>query len=307
MERMFGETDRIMRLIDPLREVRDILEPLARMQANVPDYRDSRDKLKEEIESAFDLQGSIARLQDDPLISGFNRGKALFEQTFGGIDELARSFTFRTAYPDLRELIRDWSNEARGHLKVLLSMGWCLDPYAVNEWAGAIAQKMEDGEAAEAEAWLIEYFRGHASIIEDRVSDQSAARAPLLRDAFAAHREGRYALSIPVMLAQAEGLARDVMGLKLFSKAERPNARATGTLRLALISAFYEKANVVIRNTDELPQGFDGLNRHAVLHGIDSNYATEVNGLRAISLLNLVAFLASHEDEVGEILEVDDR
>ncbi|WP_199728423.1 hypothetical protein, partial [Pseudoxanthomonas sp. SGNA-20] len=98
-----------------------------------------------------------------------------------------------------------------------------------------------------------------------------------------------------------------VMGLKLFSKAERPNARATGTLRLALISAFYEKANVVIRNTDELPQGFDGLNRHAVLHGIDSNYATEVNGLRAISLLNLVAFLASHEDEVGEILEVDDR
>jgi hypothetical protein len=45
------------------------------------------------------------------------------------------------------------------------------------------------------------------------------------------------------------------------------------------------------RDTRQLPAGFDGLNRHAVLHGTDPNYGTEVNSLRAVSVLNLASYL----------------
>jgi len=48
---------------------------------------------------------------------------------------------------------------------------------------------------------------------------------------------------------------------------------------------------------DERGEGFNQLNRHQVMHGESVEYDTEINGLRAWSLLNYVGTVLAPEDE----------
>ncbi len=124
----------------------------------------------------------------------------------------------------------------------------------------------------------------------------------IIADALKAHREGRFHLSIPVLLAQADGVVHDSFKRQLFSKQTKFNlAGLTDSFpvedfRAIFMAAFYVDTPLT-RNTKELPEGFDGLNRHAVLHGTDPGYGTEINGLRAVSILNLASYLATVEEE----------
>ena len=67
-----------------------------------------------------------------------------------------------------------------------------------------------------------------------------------------------------------------------------------------MLSSFYMSVFMLntplTKNTKHLPSGFDGLNRHAVFHGTDPNYGTEINSLRAISVLNLASYVLTVEN-----------
>jgi hypothetical protein len=68
--------------------------------------------------------------------------------------------------------------------------------------------------------------------------------------------------------------------------------------RAIFMSVFFGDI-ALTRNTKKLPANFDGLNRHAVLHGLDPKYGTEVNGLRAVSILNLASYLVAEEENAA--------
>jgi len=147
-------------------------------------------------------------------------------------------------------------------------------------------------------------IRGFAKTQIDKTLHQVESNWPhrleILRDAFQAHRQGLYTLSIPVLLAQADGISNEIFGVQLYQK----ESGAPKTKRVVeqyatqcydwLIEPLKVVSSVAVNTKDRDKKREDDslygpLNRHGVLHGVDIDYATEANSLRAIMLINYLA------------------
>jgi len=99
----------------------------------------------------------------------------------------------------IREVIRADTESLHTH-------GWYIDegmPLAViREVAEAFSTSAEQGNQL-----AIEFMRTRVDDIENKLRKMWSRRDSVLSQAFDAHRAGAYAVSIPVFLAQAEGLA----------------------------------------------------------------------------------------------------
>jgi len=142
-------------------------------------------------------------------------------------------------------------------------------------------------------------------------------RRTVLNEALAAHLGGRYALSIPVFLAQSEGLyvqaleAHNLKGAFLFSRTEWDSVEVedlagglplseialASTLRAFSRAMREQFAETVYLHEDLIslkaayPGGF--LSRHAVLHGRDSSYGSIENSIKALFILDTVRSIVS--------------
>ncbi|MFG0583989.1 hypothetical protein ACF8C1_12170 [Pseudomonas sp. zjy_9] len=160
-------------------------------------------------------------------------------------------------------------------------------------------------------------FSNHYSKSIDYYLDCITSRYPergfAIRPAVAAHLRGEYALSVPVFFSQAEGVLRDETQRELFTKKghisnyaqDRRGDAPDGTEWFG----YFDDA-VWAPLCGDLPiawgpgqrekVGYKGLNRNTTLHGIDLGYATEVNSLKAFSLLCYVAGLFDEDDQIKE-------
>jgi hypothetical protein len=132
-------------------------------------------------------------------------------------------------------------------------------------------------------------------------------RAHLIQSAFEAHQQGNYNASIPLLLAQADGIGQDVFGVNYFSKQKGVprtkdvvGKKLTGHLAGGIIEAVVKplvSGSALVLNRHEMKNrrtkdpNYGVLNRHEILHGVDKNYGNEPNSLRAISQLSYLAML----------------
>jgi hypothetical protein len=337
-KRHLEETERLARLADPPREFNALESPMLRAQEQLAalcrdPFEDIRaqmkalthpleqlpawlkdgygqdaiakqieaftepfDRVADQLKAAYG-QDAIAE-QIKALLEPFNGAQAWIKAFRSEEEERLRQWS--TMFDDIARQLRDLPDEVRGHLTVLMDQGWCLDPEMPHTWGRDLVAAFREGEKEEAQQWLIDYFKGRLEEIEQALVERHPARGAIIAEAFQAHREGRYRLSIPVLLAQADGVIHDRHQRQLFSKKRATNLMELlsdlpdDDMRAMFIAAFYVDIPLT-RNTRLLPDGFDGLNRHAVLHGTDPNYGTEINSLRAVSILNLASYLVSEE------------
>ena len=143
-------------------------------------------------------------------------------------------------------------------------------------------------------------------------------RTVFLRQALQAHMEGKFALSIPVFLTQAEGAYRQILEVsKISNNAPLYNTKEwkeafgddlAGELPITEIvlavvlrgfsASMSEQFTARVTSIVDLerlraryPKGF--LSRHAVLHGRDNQYATKENSIRALFILDTVRELVN--------------
>lgn len=140
----------------------------------------------------------------------------------------------------------------------------------------------------------------HLEEIQTQLESNYSSRSAIFRDAFEAHRTGKYALSIPVFLAQADGICIDLLGKKFFSKernSDDPQSRkavealAVETFADLLLEPLKTRGGMSANQREEALYP-DILNRHRVLHGIDTQYPSKLNSLKAISLVGYLGGLA---------------
>lgn len=130
-------------------------------------------------------------------------------------------------------------------------------------------------------------------------------RATILKDAFDAHKSKKYSLSIPALLAQADGICYDSLESSLFTKPKAKTkfkklleGKIATPLREAFLALIINDTTLMF-NTKRIEQKrksqayFSAFNRHAILHGIDCQYQTEANSLRAIALLSYLQWAVS--------------
>lgn len=203
---------------------------------------------------------------------------------------------------ELQRTFRELPLKTREALMVLGNHGWYLDlDMPPSFFLGKLKNALEDGDARAAEELLSQHFEERLSAIETSIADSFPARSHIVRAAFSAHRRREYELSIPVFLAQSDGICKEVIGEHFFMKKhKKPRTAiyveqiASDTYRAALLSPLAQSLPI---SASEKERGadFTGLNRHTVLHGESVDYGTKENSLRAISLINYVAHVLDFE------------
>ena len=186
----------------------------------------------------------------------------------------------------------------RAYLKAMARSGWYLDP----SWAGGtehfIVRILDESSPDEADDAICTLVEEGADNSLARLEADYPQRGRFFRSAFNAHRQGDYACSIPLMLAQADGMCRDRFGVQLQARVP-----GTQTTRLATVlgdetdpfrvymSPLLEIHPVAFSEKERqaLPHQI-ALNRHAVLHGESLDYDTRANSCRAMSYLRFVGW-----------------
>lgn len=146
-----------------------------------------------------------------------------------------------------------------------------------------------------------------------KAAEQFPHREFAIRPAAQAHLDGAYALSIPVFMSQAEGMIRDLTQAELFSKtttrftnvSDIARTKHSQVVQLKSWISYADAAHwtqlkdplpIALNDGDRKRLDYKGLNRNTVLHGIDTDYASEINSFKAFSLM-------CHAAGIGEVLK----
>lgn len=204
---------------------------------------------------------------------------------------------FQRARPgiiSLIEAVQRMPDVMQAALVRLANEGWYLD------WEGMSLQEPAElavayleGRRQEVEERLVEHYRRRLPEIEEGLVEAFPPRAHIFRQSFNAHRQGLYCVSVPTLLAQADGVCLELLGEHFFMKSRGQKAEqfeklaSLDVLTKSMLAPFFSKTS--IRLTDKKrPEGFDKLNRHLVLHGESLDYGTEVRSLQAVAFLYYV-------------------
>lgn len=201
------------------------------------------------------------------------------------------------AFEQLGKSFKQLAPQTQEALITLGNYGWFLDPEMGVRWIMGLKKALSDGDIDDAENVLIEFFCKRLDKIESVIAGKSPHREKFIKAAFSAHRRGEYELSIPVFLAQIDGICKEVIGQYLFMRQNKKPQTAIyveqitdNTIKAALLQPL---AQVLPINASEKERdkNFTELNRHMVLHGESLDYGTKVNSLKAISLINYVTHM----------------
>ena len=190
--------------------------------------------------------------------------------------------------------------QRKEYLHALSASGWFLGPDTPVTQLQVLRDSL--GTNGGIERSTIElYFQERMDSIESELSEAYPRRRHILHDAFEAHKAGKYTLSVPVFLSQADGIWRDQFGRHFFGRDARKSTLQDClknvqlqyvVTMLNLLEPRKKNNNQLWASETERDSSFTALNRHQVLHGEDVDYAKEENSLKAISLLD--CFRALH-------------
>lgn len=122
---------------------------------------------------------------------------------------------------------------------------------------------------------------------EDELRPIFEARADLVERAVEHHGAGRYDASVPILLAQTDGLMQDTVNKDFFSKATDSRAFIDDETLAGLDGALSVARTWYSRDLRP-SQISGGCSRHGVLHGRELGYATQTNSTKALALLAAV-------------------
>lgn len=225
-------------------------------------------------------QAELLRTQN-ALRQEFNSIGSLIEALHPKLPSVTQVSEFWLRYPA----------RVKENLVALATAGWYLDPEMAAADIVHFKEDLETDTTEEVNDELALHFRSSLDRIEDTLCAGHPARARLISDAFAAHRDGKYSLSIPALFAQADGICYDLTGCQIFTKngiyrfAKRIDPEAIERAYLEPLLRAIPITESSQQRRAKIPQ----LNRHAVMHGVSTDFPTEENGLKAISFINFVS------------------
>lgn len=185
--------------------------------------------------------------------------------------------------------------------------GWFFNWDNSFEEVWQLIENLQNAESDEVDEVLKNHYKSDMEWYAGELSKAYPERARAINAAINAHKnentEG-YFLSIPVFLAQADGILSEVTGIPSAMDKVRNGAEIKGSawakeqigddqktsdllyqlLNLHTMDILKSKS---VRDKESIASGkiFNELNRHQVLHGEVSDYGTELNSLKAFSFL----------------------
>lgn len=296
-------TDDQQRCFDQFIKLRDQMSIAVRAyQANIAPFAELHRQFREQqaiintaaIQIGETIHSQLARIQGFavPLLDAH-------KQIASSIGPILLSL--HAAFQGLPDRMRD-------ALKIMGENGWYIDWELPIPTIIAVAKGFSEGMAEESHEVLCQHYEERLDTIKENLIRSYPHRSLILSAAIEAHQEGKYYLAIPVFLSQADGICNEILGTQLYKK--RNGIPATAQFIDSeddrLITAMLHPLAIPLPISANIAERFmfpGALNRHAVLHGEDVTYGSQLNSYRAISLLFYVASVLRTERE--ETTEAD--
>lgn len=197
---------------------------------------------------------------------------------------------------DVRRAIQSLPPRIKRIVLYFAGSGWFLNPWLGFVEFAELQTLAEQDNLEVIDHIMVPHFRGKIDEIELSLESQFPSRASILKSAFALHKDSKFEASIPLFLIQADGICHEILGVQLFRQ-RKPGVPATARAIEAasldpLEAAVIEPLRVLLPvsyHTSKIDLSSSVLNRHAILHGLTTAYPSEVNSLKAISLLYFVS------------------
>lgn len=270
------------------------------------------------------MSESVKHNEIEPVLAGLQRIASIaeeFSQVFlKAAESFAQSqFVSTLAKRDWRELQRRMdelpqkSKEAMGKA---LQRGWFFGWHESLQGLVQLIERLEDADDHLIDQVMIEYYREKLEFFTDELGIKYPHRAPAIGAAAMAHTtipDAGYLLSVPVFIAQADGLLAEITGvyMPMTNASEHTQKRYADNQEvldqlyplIALKGSPFLMSPKAREQMVKVQGEFNALNRHQVLHGERSDYGTEANSLKAFSLLAFVGLhlpqFAYNEDAAG--------
>ncbi len=191
------------------------------------------------------------------------------------------------------------SDNTRYAADVCSRNGWFIDMGFPGRSAPEVADLYENGQSERADSLLTDYYHERANSIAEELTAYYPKRATILRKAFTMHHEREYDLSVPLFLIQADGICIDAFRREFF-RIKKGALAARRSVDGADVDWIWDAVAEPFRIALPIAthsRGAKFLNRHRILHGQDLAYGTEINSLKAISLLAFLHGLDRYREE----------
>ncbi|MCC6192767.1 MAG: hypothetical protein IT318_27420 [Anaerolineales bacterium] len=250
--------------------------------------------------------------QNDQLLQSFT--KAFVQSTSELRDRIAHQMV--AVAESIRATFESAEIDAKTVGPLLLQAGFWLPPSAPLGLLYRVKALSEQGDASPElvrHAFLAYFEENHwaelcAMVEAWEENPRFTPRMAVIQDALEAHLAGKYSLSIPALLPQVEGIASDILAAPAGSSVSLLRATIQGEMSdfmaaasrdilLTLITSPALYGGTKSQSQDFRSENFQGwlaskgltegqaLNRHGILHGVQVNYASAENSLRAFLLL----------------------
>lgn len=213
---------------------------------------------------------------------------------------------FIDSLAQIGKILVDYANKtAKAADIILINMGWWILP----EWTPAdifnVVLLYKEGKEKQIEKQIMAFFDNkklNKMLREWKQNSLLKSRIHILKDAIWAHNQGKYTLSVPVLLPQLEGIMVEGLELKgkvrykeikdsFEDKLKTPEADFIFTIK----SSGYRIIEQYISENFEWGQATSSkLSRHAILHGHQTNYNRKKTSLKLILLIDYVQKVLSN-------------
>jgi hypothetical protein len=229
------------------------------------------------------------------------------------VDVARRMFEQLEVFKNLHELIEEEETAA----EAFHAAGWPIAPSMPKTLIRRVVKLHQEGKSRYVSQAIIGYYRrnNYSPLVEVvqrwRNHPLFALRTHIIEDALWAHRQGKYTLSVPALIAQVEGIMNDYVvanGLPVrLGKIKEVYEAVLGDSMDYDFStwAIVETLLYQLRTNTYLPTPFEDelarpvrrrrSTRHTILHGIMPGYNRESHSLRAFLLLDALSALQQFE------------
>jgi len=222
-----------------------------------------------------------------------NIGKILTENA----ELFKHNMEFQNSLSDLgKSLVRVYT-ETPDNLLIISRYGWFLDFNCEMKYSFELKELIVKDRYDLAEKSLVEYYTENLKSIFQTISKRHSNRKKIFNQIEKSYEQEFYYLAIPIIFAQIDGICYDLTSKKFFKKNKKflpevyPKMKELHNGMTDLFLTPIKNStpfNVWEKEIDKFPFK---LNRHEILHGVDTEYGNKTNFLKSISMLKYISDL----------------
>jgi hypothetical protein len=201
-----------------------------------------------------------------------------------------------------KSLVRVYT-ETPDNLLNISKYGWFLDFNCEMKYSFELNELIEKDRYDLAEKSLIEYYTENLKGIFQIISKRHPTRKKIFEQIEKSSEQELYYLAIPIIFSQIDGICYDLTSKKFFVKNENFLPEVYPKLE-ELHNGLTDFFLIPIKNSTpfnvwekEINKFPLKLNRHEILHGVDTDYGNKTNFLRCISMLKYISDLTIRIDK----------